>query len=76
MTLLTIAATLYVIGLVFFLFMLFAAAAHEPTAHGQSIIFTIGLLLVLGWPLTLLWCLILEVGSGIAWVWRVLRGRA
>ena len=67
---------IYGIGCVFFFLVLLRVTTSEPTAHGQEIILGIGLVLVVCWPLALVWALGVGIASAAALVWRKVRGRA
>ena len=57
-----IAGTIYVIGAVICAFIAFGAVAHETTSHGQDILIGSGCLLVLFWPIVLVWAAIVGIG--------------
>ena len=58
---------IYGIGALAIVVLIMATAAKEPTAHGQSIIFSIGCLTVVAWPLALPLILIAAVWSAYEW---------
>ena len=68
-----LAGGIYVIGSVIFAFIAFGAVAHETTAHGQEILMGMGCLLVLFWPLVLIWSAFDAIAMGIGALVRVSR---
>lgn len=68
--------SIYAIGFILCAVWLGGMISSEPTAHGQSILIGYGCLLLIAWPLVLVWCAIVGVCCGASLLWRKLRGRA
>lgn len=49
---------IYVIGLVIVALWVMSVIAHEPTAHGQGILLSYGILVIVLWPMVLLCALV------------------
>ena len=69
---LSAAIGIYVIGSVILAVVMMGAVASETTAHGQEILIGMGCLLVLFWPIALIWASIVAIGSAVGTGWRVL----
>ncbi|MBB99185.1 MAG: hypothetical protein CML67_06570 [Rhodobacteraceae bacterium] len=67
-------AAVYVAGVVTFIVLMFKAAAGEPTAHGQSIIFGWGLIITVLWPFAVVWFAVLGLYLSFVRLWRRVRG--
>lgn len=52
---------IYLGGFVLVVIWTMIAAGNEPTAHGQSIIVSMGLLFAMAWPLGLIWALVVTL---------------
>ena len=49
---------IYILGVIAVALWIMSVAAHEPTSHGQGVIFTYGCLAIFLWPLVVVYALI------------------
>lgn len=67
-------AAVYVAGVVTCIMLMFKAASGEPTAHGQSIMFSWGLIITVVWPFAVVWFALLGLYLSLTRLWRRVRG--
>lgn|GEM_PF-1258943 len=66
----------YLIGVFVVAYLGWGAISREPTSHGQAVLLPIGCVIVIFWPLALVWVLGVGIIVALAHVWRFLTGRS